>query len=159
MEPLLRPTVRVLVRDLSGAVLLLRFVGELDQLPFWVPPGGGIEPGESVIDAAFRELFEETGRSDIGLAGHVWDREHVWSWRGATYRSVETWFLSDPIEQFEPATEHLTPEERVDITGWGWFSVADLVAGRERTVPLDLAVRLPRLLAKGIPSVPERIGP
>jgi 8-oxo-dGTP pyrophosphatase MutT (NUDIX family) len=27
----------------------------------WVPPGGGIEPGESLEETGLRELFEEAG--------------------------------------------------------------------------------------------------
>lgn len=139
--------------------MLQRFVGEYDGLPFWVPPGGGLHAGESPREGAVREVYEETGLRGLALGPHVWDREHVWEWRGVTYRSVETWFLAERVERFEPVADHQTAEEIIDITGWRWFSLSELEEEQPRTVPLDLAVRLRRLLSEGPPDRPEPIGP
>ena len=57
-----RTAVRVVLSDLDGALLLFR-----DSDPgapgsaWWMTPGGGIDPGESALEAAVREVREETG--------------------------------------------------------------------------------------------------
>jgi ADP-ribose pyrophosphatase YjhB (NUDIX family) len=69
------PAVSAIVTDEHGRILLIRRTDN----NYWSIPGGGVNPGESVSDAAAREVKEETGIDCqvTGLVGIYSDPNHV----------------------------------------------------------------------------------
>jgi ADP-ribose pyrophosphatase YjhB (NUDIX family) len=69
------PAASVVVPDDQGRILLIRRVDN----NYWSIPGGGMEPGESVRQAASREVSEETGINCevTGLVGIYSNPRHV----------------------------------------------------------------------------------
>ena len=75
-----RLSARLLILDEAGRVLLFRFVykrGPLAGQDFWGTPGGGVEDGETLEQAALRELAEETGLRRGSVDPEVARREVV----------------------------------------------------------------------------------
>lgn len=69
------PSVNVVVTNSDGEVLLIRRSDNQN----WAVPGGAIDLGESMVQAAVRETKEETGIdcSITGLVGIYTDPKHV----------------------------------------------------------------------------------
>lgn len=64
-----RPNVGILVSDGVGRLLWAKRIGQ----DAWQFPQGGIDRGESPVDAMYRELFEEVGleRTDVSLVAQT----------------------------------------------------------------------------------------
>ncbi|MFC7612292.1 NUDIX domain-containing protein [Actinokineospora soli] len=69
------PSVVCAVRDEAGRVLLIHKVDN----DLWALPGGGHEPGESIVDTVVREVREETGVEVevVGFVGTYTNPRHV----------------------------------------------------------------------------------
>jgi len=69
------PSVNVIVTDVQGRILLIRRTDNGN----WAVPGGAIDLGESMVQAAVRETVEETGiHCEItGLVGVYTDPKHL----------------------------------------------------------------------------------
>ena len=75
-----RPGSRVLCLAGDAEVLMLLWRDPVSGAEVWEPPGGGLEDGESYVDAAARELFEEAGLLASGLSAPVMvERDYVWA--------------------------------------------------------------------------------
>lgn len=154
-----RTSARVVLLDESGAVLLLcgsdPAAGTRPAPRWWFTVGGAVEPGETLAQAAARELAEETGlRVDADqLIGPVWRRDAVFDFNGSVMHSQELFFVYRTA-RFEPTATGHTVLERRYIHGHRWCDatmIRELVAGGEAVYPRQLA----ELLAQAVALVDE----
>jgi 8-oxo-dGTP pyrophosphatase MutT (NUDIX family) len=141
-----RTGARVLLLDPNGCVLLIH--ERIEPGTHWLTPGGGVEPGEQLSQAAARELYEETGLQVTISAADlpVHERQRLWHWRGASYDQRDHFFVVrvDPRPEITPAG--LTSMEQETLLEMRWWSAADLHdAGDEVIEPPDLAAVLDRI--------------
>ena len=89
--PILRPAARVLLIDDQNRLLLL--CARFSEGEVWIMPGGTLEPGETIEQAAARQLWEETGVQSAELGPCVWTRVHQFEWGGTRYEQHERFFV------------------------------------------------------------------
>lgn len=155
--PLERPTARVLLLDRANRILLLK--GRLPSAPerpgAWFTVGGGVEAGETIVEAAAREIREETGIDDAVIGPVVWVREGVMKMtEPMLFREC---YLVARCHGVEPSREGWNAMERELIDDIRWWTLGDLHATTERVFPPGLARRLPPILEGRFPAEPERI--
>ncbi len=113
----------------------------------WSIPGGRVEPGESLADAAVREVFEETG-VPIRLDG-ILRVEHTPGGGVARDTRVRVLFTGTPIDDTPPkamaddeslGAAYLTLDEirALPLRGAELRALLESVAGGRQVFPLDL---------------------
>ncbi|HYH36833.1 MAG TPA: RNA pyrophosphohydrolase [Azospirillum sp.] len=125
-----RPCVGIMLLNGRGQVFVAR---RRDTTDAWQMPQGGIDEGETVHEAALRELEEEigTGAAEIlaetveklryDLPDHLLGKVWKGRWRGQEQVWVAARFTGTDAD-IDLATEH--PE----FDAWKWVDAADLTA-------------------------------
>jgi len=135
-----RRTARVLLVDDRDRTLLFRDSDPgLPGSTWWMTPGGGIDPGETDLAAAVRELEEESGlRVEEGdLLGPLLVRTVVHGYTDVVIEQEDV-FYACWVRAFEVSDAGHTEEERITMADHRWWSRDELAATEEEIWPAVL---------------------
>lgn len=148
METFSRPAVRVVCFDAGGRVLMLHWRDPHDGHLLWEPPGGGIDPGETPLQAARRELSEETGLDPAAIDDRFVPVARDTVWKGKRFVGDEQFFpayfrTSRPVV----SRAGLLPYEESSLIGSQWVACGDLTGLPDQLEPPGLPAVIESLRA------------
>lgn len=159
MERTRRTAARVLPVSPDGAVLLLE---ERDpahpDAPYWSSIGGGVDPGESLVEAAVRELREETGIVTVAaqLLGPLGSFEHAYSFAGRDYLSDNTCFAVAMPREVAVSFDGLVPEEVGNVLGSRWWLLDELEVAQRSGEVVGPSPQTTEMMRRAIAAVTHR---
>lgn len=151
-SPRLRTAARIFVLDAQDRVLLMHDRLDLHRVDsHWVAPGGGLEDGETLVEAAVREVYEETGLQ-VELppdAEPVFVERELFSFAGQHIDQTNHYFMvrlgvlaSEPIRPVAP-----TEYEAAIALGSRWWPLEELEVAPVARIPVDIVEVIRRALA------------
>ncbi len=118
--------------------------------PFWFTIGGAVERGETLREAAARELHEEAGIVvDPELLGEPFATEPIEFWWGGMHFDQDQTFYAIAVSDAAVSFAGQEALERATIDKHGWLRPEELEGGGER--PAD--PQLPRLMRLAVAAV------
>jgi 8-oxo-dGTP pyrophosphatase MutT (NUDIX family) len=154
-----RQSARVVLLDPEGRVALMR--GRLpgaapDDLGAWFTVGGGLEPGETLAEAAVREVREETGLEVTEIGPVVWLREGVWdAGLGHGPALFKESYILARCDGGDLSREGWLDYETDLCTDLRWWAREDLLACQDPVYPPRFALLLEDILAGRYPDPPR----
>ncbi|MEV4614862.1 NUDIX domain-containing protein [Kitasatospora sp. NPDC049258] len=157
MAAMKRKAVRILLLDGQGRVLLLHGLDPaVPDVTWWITPGGGVEPGEDLRQAALRELAEELAPVEVELGPLVAYGTTAFSYQGQEFEQ-EQWFHLARTGRTDLGLAGSGAEEHARLLGLRWWTLAELRTTEEAVYPVGLAGLLERISTGGPPVPPVRL--
>ncbi len=135
-----RRAARVLIFNEHDCVLLFREFDSTtpEHLPWWCTPGGGLEPGETLHEAAIREVKEETGITLTSVSGPIYDEETDLTYEGVELHQYQQ-FVVAHVHEVAVSAEGWTDLEKRIMLESRWWKLSDLENTTETIYPENLA--------------------
>ncbi|MER5184646.1 NUDIX domain-containing protein [Streptomyces sp. NPDC002896] len=156
-----RRSARVVLVDEANRVLLLKWPVDPDEPGSgycWFTPGGGVEDGETLAEAAARELREETGLSvkPEALGPQVAETSGYADLGWAEGIFCDTFFhLRVTAHRVDVSGQEA--HERRYQAGHRWWTLDELADTREAVYPFGLAELAVELVAGRVPRAPVQL--
>lgn len=149
----IREAVRALVVDADQRVLLVRF--EFPTATRWALPGGGLESGETHLDALQRELREETGLVDAVIGPQIWHRLHIVPFLNGEFDGQRERIYVVRCDAFVPEPQLSWEQMNAEfVHELRWWTIDEIAASDAHFVPIGLDALLVSLLRDGPPATP-----
>lgn len=140
-----RLSARFLILNEAGELLLFRFVhkrGPLAGQDFWATPGGGVEDGETLEQAAVRELAEETGLRRDSLGKEITRREVVMQLPDGEHAISDERYFAVCVGADTLTWDNWTDFEREVMVEHRWWSREELLRTEAIVWPENLVEML-----------------
>ncbi len=125
----LRNGVGILVLNKNNKVFVAKRIDNPKK--YWQMPQGGIDKGESYLDAAYRELKEETSIQSVSLIKEIEDYitydlpDHLLGiiWRGKFKGQKQKWFI---MRFYGKDSEININTKKAEFLEWKWVDINEI---------------------------------